>query len=63
MIEFMEKDGAEDKSVLDRLDLDFNQTEPFKDGDYSACALPGIVNVYYDEGKDMPTLHELQIHP
>ncbi|MDT7769316.1 MAG: hypothetical protein QOI30_2326 [Mycobacterium sp.] len=60
MIEFMEKEGVEDKSVLDRLDLDFKQAEPFKDGDYSACALPDIVNDYYNEGKDMPTLHELR---
>jgi GNAT superfamily N-acetyltransferase len=60
MLDFLAKDRAEDKSVLARLDLEFEQTRPFKDGDYSACALPGIVTDYYNEGKDMPTLHELR---
>jgi GNAT superfamily N-acetyltransferase len=60
MLEFIAEDRGEDKSVLERLDLEFEQTQPFKDGDYSACALPGIITDYYNEGKDIPTLHELR---
>ncbi len=48
-------------TVLQRLILDYNPDEPFKDGDYSACALPGIVNAYYGELRDeQPTFRELR---
>jgi GNAT superfamily N-acetyltransferase len=60
MVEFIEKDRVEDKAVLDRLCLDFDYARPFLDGDYSACALPGIVAAYYNEGKDSPTMHEVR---
>ncbi len=48
-------------TVLQRLILDYNPEEPFKDGDYSACALPGIVNAYYGElREEQPTFRELR---
>ena len=41
----------EDEVALWRLKLGFGTKEPFQDGDYSACALPEIVNGYYDDQK------------
>jgi GNAT superfamily N-acetyltransferase len=57
-----EADAAcEDGAALQRLILEYNPEEPFKDGDYSACALPGIVNAYYSElREEQPTFHELR---
>ena len=61
MIEFVKKADEEDQHVLDRLDLTYEPTDLFKEGDYSACALPSIVNDYYNESREeMPTLHELR---
>jgi GNAT superfamily N-acetyltransferase len=52
---------CENAAALQRLMLDYNPEEPFKDGDYSACALPGIVNAYYGELRDeQPTFRELR---
>ena len=51
------KDGA----VLQRLELDYDPKNPFRDGDYSACALPEIVNSYYKDGNEkMFRFHELR---
>lgn len=61
MVKFVEEAENEDQLVLRRLLLDLEATGPFKDGDYSACALPGIVSDYYNESGDgMPTFHELR---
>lgn len=47
--------------VLQRLRFDVDDSEPFCDGDYSACALPEIVNDYYrDIEEEAPTFHELR---
>jgi GNAT superfamily N-acetyltransferase len=52
---------SESGAALQRLILDYNPEKPFKDGDYSACALPGIVNAYYSELRyEQPTFHELR---
>jgi GNAT superfamily N-acetyltransferase len=59
MIKFVAESGHE---ALSRLNLDYDPAQPFRDGDYSACALPDIVNAYYNEGRDdMPALHELRV--
>jgi GNAT superfamily N-acetyltransferase len=51
----------ENRAPLQRLMLDYDAEQPFKDGDYSACALPGIINAYYSEIKEeQPTFHELR---
>ena len=61
MVKFVEEAGHDDRLVLSRLMLDLEATGPFKDGDYSACALPGIVSGYYNESADcVPTFHELR---
>lgn len=52
---------ADDRAVLQRLDLEYDMEAPFKDGDYSACALPGIVEGHYHEvNDDLPTFRELR---
>jgi GNAT superfamily N-acetyltransferase len=53
--------GTEAETALQRLDLRYHKDAPFKDGDYSACGLPDIVEGYYDEVKeDLPTFRELR---
>jgi GNAT superfamily N-acetyltransferase len=60
--EVTHKHGA----ALKRLNLDFGREKPFQDGDYSACALPEIVNSYYLDIKEetpdeeTPRFHELR---
>jgi hypothetical protein len=34
--------------AMQQLSLDFDPKRPWKDGDYSACALPDILKAYYD---------------
>jgi GNAT superfamily N-acetyltransferase len=61
MVKFVEEAHHDDRLMLRRLILDLEATGPFRDGDYSACALPGIVRDYYNESGDgMPTFHELR---
>jgi GNAT superfamily N-acetyltransferase len=53
--------ATESGTALQRLDLDYHKNAPFKDGDYSACGLPGIVDGYYHGVKDdPPTFRELR---
>jgi GNAT superfamily N-acetyltransferase len=62
MIKFVQEAHDENRLTLSRLKLDFEATGPLKDGDYSACALPGIVTDYYNEGDDgMLAFHELRV--
>ena len=50
-----------DADALKRLNLDYDRDDPFSDGDYSACALPGIVNEFYSVTKgDLPEIRELR---
>ncbi len=59
---FVTEVDEDDRLTLTRLVLDYEPRQPFMDGDYSACALPGIVNDYYNEGSDeMPTYRELRV--
>lgn len=62
MIKFVDQADHQDQQALRRLNLDFDPARPFKEGDYSACALPGIVSDYYNEDREaVPTFHELRI--
>jgi len=45
----------------ERLILDYDPTRPWKDGDYSACALPEIVQNYYRSEDEVVTFRHLQI--
>jgi GNAT superfamily N-acetyltransferase len=62
VIEFAkEAEATESGTVLRRLDLNYDPNAPFKDGDYSACGLPEIVEGYYHDAKeDLPTFRELR---
>lgn len=62
MIRHADRPGAvEFRSVRRRLILDYHPNEPFKDGDYSACALPAIINDHYcSMDADSLTFHELR---
>jgi hypothetical protein len=51
MIEFTSTSaglGYDRDPAMQRLLLDFDHEQPWKDGDYSACALPDILSDYYD---------------
>jgi GNAT superfamily N-acetyltransferase len=65
MTEFALKAEADSDNASALCRLRLGETDqpapPFMDGDYSACALPGIVNDYRDEIKDETlTFHELR---
>src|SRR6201999_241322 len=62
MAEFARLAAPQDRPALRRLMLDFDEEAPFQDGDYSACALPGIINEYANEVNetDLPMFHELR---
>jgi hypothetical protein len=67
MIDFVEEARAvaseEDRDALSRLNLEFHESQPYKDGDYSACAMPEIVNEYYNEIKEeRPDCLELRLN-
>jgi hypothetical protein len=47
--------------AMRRLRLAFDPEQPWKDGDYSACALPDILKAYYDASETMPKIVEVQI--
>jgi hypothetical protein len=49
--------------AMQRLRLDFDPKNPWKDGDYSACALPHILKAYYGAGDSEDTVCEDQAVP
>ena len=51
--------GGSDGS--DRLILEYDPAGPWKDGDYSACALPEIVEDYYHSEDEVVTFRHLRI--
>jgi GNAT superfamily N-acetyltransferase len=53
---------SETRSALDRLRIGDQRQSPalLMQGDYSACALPDIINKYFDEMGETPDCHELR---